>query len=131
MSRIYRRCRKREHGGDALGERLGISRRYSPQAQRLIRLVAAGLSYDISRERRELLCGLSVSDTTVREIAEETGAMMATWQRTEPVAVQEFCQATSSSRASTRPKSGARSSWASSRNAIARSRRRTVAAARH
>ena len=71
---------------------------------------------------------LSVSDTTVREFAQETGAKMATWQRTEPVAVRAFCRATSSSRptarASTGPSGGARSSWTSSRSAIARNRRR-------
>ena len=57
-------------------------------------LAAASWSYDISRERLEELYGLSVSDSIVREIAQETGAKMETWQRTEPVAVQEFCQAT-------------------------------------
>jgi hypothetical protein len=32
-----------------------------------------------------------VSDTTIREIAQETGAKMLTWQRSEPEAVREFC----------------------------------------
>ena len=94
VSRVYRRCVKCDNGGFALDERLGIEGRYSPQAQRLISLAAASWSYDISSERLKELCGLSVSDTTVREIAQETGAKMATWQRTEPVAVQEFCHAT-------------------------------------
>ncbi len=77
-----------------MDERLGINRRYSAQAQRLISLAAASWSYDISRERLEELCGLSVSDKTVHKFAQETGAKMETWQRTEPLAVQEFCQAT-------------------------------------
>jgi len=91
VSRVDRRCVKCDHGGDALDERLEINSRYSPQAPRLICLAAASWSYDISRERLEELCGLSVSDKTVREFAQETGAKMEIWQRTEPVAVQEFC----------------------------------------
>ena len=94
VSRVDRRCVKCDNGGDALDERLGINGRYSPQAQRLISLAAASWSDDVSSERLEELCGLSVSDTTVREIAQETGAKMSIWQRTEPVAVQEFCTST-------------------------------------
>ena len=56
VSRVYRRCVKCDHGGDALDERLGINNGCSPQAQRLIRLAAASWSYDISREQLEELC---------------------------------------------------------------------------
>jgi hypothetical protein len=94
VSRVYRRCVKCQVGGYALDERLGLDGRYSPQARRLISLAAASWSYDLSSTRLQELCGLSVSDTTIREIAQETGAKMLEWQRTEPDAVTDFRQAT-------------------------------------
>lgn len=94
MSRVYRCCVKCQHGGYALDDRLGICGRYSPQARRLISLAAASWSYDLSSERLEELCGLSVSDTSVREIAQETGAQMLEWQRSAPEAVRDFRTAT-------------------------------------
>jgi len=86
---------KCKNGGYALEDRLGIQGRYSPQAQRLVRLAAASWSYDLSSERLEELCGVSVSDTTIREIAQKTGAKILNSQRTEPEALREFCMATS------------------------------------
>jgi hypothetical protein len=94
VSRVYRCCVKCKNGGYALDNRLGIQGRYSPHAQRLVSLAAASWSYDVSSERLEELCGVSLSDTTIREIAQETGAKMLNWQRTEPEAVREFCSAT-------------------------------------
>ncbi len=94
VSRVYRCCVKCKAGGYALDERLGIEGRFSPQARRLISLAAASWSYDVSSERLEELCGLSVSDTSVREIAQETGAKMLEWQRTEPDATRDFRTAT-------------------------------------
>jgi hypothetical protein len=80
-------------GGCALDERLGVEGRYSREAQRLICLAATSWSYDISSDRLEEFCGLSVSDTTIREVAQEHGAKANEWLRTEPVAVQEFREA--------------------------------------
>jgi hypothetical protein len=94
VSRVYRCCVKCQHGGYALDERLGLQGRYSPQARRLISLAAASWSYDVSSARLEELCGLSVSDTSVREIAQATGAEMLEWQRTAPEAVRDFGTAT-------------------------------------
>lgn len=80
-------------GGYLADERLGLAGRYSPNAQRLICLAAGSWSYDISSERLEELCGLKVSDTTIREVAQQHGAQANVWLRTEPAAVQEFREA--------------------------------------
>lgn len=93
VSRIYLRCVKCGGGGYPVDERLGIEGRYSKQAQRLICLAAASWSYDISSDRLKDFCGLSISDTTIREMAQEHGAKANEWLRTEPVAVQEFREA--------------------------------------
>jgi hypothetical protein len=93
VSRIYLRCVKCGAGGYPVDERLGIHGRYSKQAQRLVCLAAASWSYDISSDRLRDFCGLSVSDTTIREVAQEHGAKANEWLRTEPVAVQDFREA--------------------------------------
>jgi len=85
---------KCHNGGYALDERLGVQGRFSPQARRLISLAAASWSYDVSSERLAELCGLSVSDTSIREVAQATGARMLEWQRTTPAAVRAFHTAT-------------------------------------
>ena len=81
---------KWQNGGYALDERLGIQGRYSPQARRLISLAAASWSYDVSSERLEELCGVSVSDTSVGDISQATGTQVLERQRTEPAAVRVF-----------------------------------------
>lgn len=60
----------------------------------MISLAAASWSYDVSSARLAELCGLSVSDTSIREIAQATGAQMLEWQRTKATAVREFHTAT-------------------------------------
>lgn len=64
--------------------------RYSWNAQRLISLAAASWSYDISSHRLKEFCGLEVSDTTIRKVAQEHGAAANAWLRREPEAVKEF-----------------------------------------
>jgi hypothetical protein len=81
-------------GGYLADERLGLCGRYSPNAQRLICLAAGSWSYDVSSQRLEEFCGLKVSDTTIRECAQEHGAQANVWLRTEPLAVKEFRAAT-------------------------------------
>ena len=93
MSRVYFECPKCLNGGCPLDERLGVEGRYSKQAQRLICLAAASWSYDISSDRLEEFCGLSVSDTTIREVAQDHGSKANEWLRLDPVAVQEFREA--------------------------------------
>ncbi|MBX3440183.1 MAG: ISKra4 family transposase [Planctomycetaceae bacterium] len=93
LTRVYFRCVKCQLGGYPVDERLGLCGRYSPHAQRLICLAAGSWSYDIASERLEDLCGLKVSDTTIREMAQQHGAQANAWLREEPVAVQEFREA--------------------------------------
>lgn len=93
LSRVYFRCVKCQTGGYVVDERLGLQGRYSPGAQRLICLAAGSWSYDVSSERLEELCGLHVSDTTIREVAQQHGAQANAWLREEPVAVKEFREA--------------------------------------
>jgi hypothetical protein len=90
ITRVYLRCGTCQAGAYLLDERLGIEGRYSPGARRLICLAAASWSYDLSAARLEELCGLSVSDTTVREVSQAEGAVMLAWQRQEPEAAREF-----------------------------------------
>jgi hypothetical protein len=93
FSRVDFRCSQCTLGAFAADERVGISGRYSPQAQRLICLAGGSWSFDVASERLEELCGLSVSDNTIRELTQEHGAKMLAWQRESFEAVQEFRQA--------------------------------------
>lgn len=90
LSRVYLRCVRCRTGGFVLDERLGISGRYSPNAERLMCLAAASWSYDVSSERLAEFCGLSISDAAIRAHAQQRGADMLDWQRTEWAAVAEF-----------------------------------------
>lgn len=94
ISRIYLKCVKCGIGGHPVDEHLGIEGRYSRQAQQLICLAGASWSYDISSERLEEFCGLKVCDETIRQVSQQHGAQAHEWLRTEPVAVQEFREAT-------------------------------------
>jgi hypothetical protein len=94
VSRIYLRCVKCGDGGYPVDERLGIEGRYSQQAQRLMCLAAASWSYDISSDRLKDFCGLWISDTTIREVAQKHGSKANEWLRLDSVAVQEYREAT-------------------------------------
>ncbi|MBI1313255.1 hypothetical protein GC176_18340 [bacterium] len=56
----------------------------------LASLAAASWSYDISSQRLAELCGLQISENTIREIAQTHGAAMNAWQNTDPQAAREF-----------------------------------------
>jgi hypothetical protein len=90
LSRVYLRCVRCQTGGFVLDDRLGLAGRYSPNAERLLCLAAASWSYDVSSARLEEFCGLSISDTAIREHAQQRGADMLDWQRSEFAAVEEF-----------------------------------------
>lgn len=90
MSRGYFECAPCWQSGYLLDERIGVDGRYSHNAQRLISLAAASWSYDISSDRLAEFCGLKVSDTTIRKVAQEQGATANEWLRTVPEAVKEF-----------------------------------------
>jgi hypothetical protein len=93
VRRIYFRCSRCTRGGYALDERLGIEGRYSPDARRLICLAGGSWSYDVAAERLGEMCGVVVSDTTVRELCQAEGAQMAVWQRTAPEVRTQFEEA--------------------------------------
>lgn len=94
LSRVYFECPACLNGGYPLDERLGVAGRYSRGAQRLICLAGASWSYDVSSERLAELCGLTVSDTTIRELSQQHGAAANAWLREEPAAVATFREAT-------------------------------------
>lgn len=93
VSRVYFRCVKCALGGCPLDERLGVDGRYSPTARRLMCLAAASWSFDMASERLEEFCGLSASDTTIREVAQQHGREMRQWQREEFAAIEAFREA--------------------------------------
>ncbi len=93
FSRVDFRCVKCQSGGYAADERLGLEGRDSPHAQRLICLAAGSWSDDVASEHLEELCGLKISDTTIRECAQEHGALANAWLREEPQGVKDFREA--------------------------------------
>lgn len=90
LRRVYYRCSRCTDGGYALDERLGIQGKYSPDARRLICLAGGSWSYEVAAERLGEMCGVTVSDTTVREVCQAEGAKMAAWQRTAAEVRGEF-----------------------------------------
>lgn len=93
VRRVYCRCSRCADGGYALDRRLGIDGKYSLDARRLICLAGGSWSYDGAAAHLREMCGLIVSDTTVRELCQAEGARMAVWQRTAPAVRTEFVQA--------------------------------------
>ena len=93
LSRVYFECPACRESGYPLDDRLGVEGRYSREAQRLICLAAASWSYEISSQRLQEFCGLTVAETTIREIAQRHGAAANEWLRSAPEAVEEFRQA--------------------------------------
>jgi hypothetical protein len=81
LARGYFECVPCLQSGYPLDVRLGVDGRYSRNAQRLISLAAASWSYDISSDRLAEFCGLKVSDTTIRKVAQEHGAAANEWLR--------------------------------------------------
>jgi hypothetical protein len=93
LQRRYFRCPVGCGGSFPLDERLGLNGYVSRCAQRLLSLAAASWSYDLAAKRLQDFCGLRVSDTTIRAIAQEHGEHMRRWQQREPAACAAFRQA--------------------------------------
>jgi len=72
---------------------MGVSGFVSPQARRLLCLAGASWSFDSSAKFLKELCGLMVSDNTVREVCQQEAAAMACWQRDALEAHVPFRQA--------------------------------------
>lgn len=93
LRRRYLRCPAGCGGTFPLDERLGVKGYVSWQAQRLLSLAAASWSYDQAAEHLHAFCGLRVSDTTIRALAQEHGGHMRRWQHQEPAAAAAFRRA--------------------------------------
>lgn len=59
-------------------------------AQRMVCLAGASWSFDRASEHLHELCGLQVTDTTIRETCQQHGAACRRWQQQEPVASAAF-----------------------------------------
>jgi len=93
LQRRYLRCPVGCGGIFPLDERLGIRSYVTWQAQRLLSLAAVSWSYDQAAELLRAFCGVRVSDTTIRAIAQKHGGQMRRWQQEEPVACAAFKRA--------------------------------------
>jgi hypothetical protein len=76
-----------------LDDRLGVTGSISPQGQRLLCLAGGSWSFDCAAKHLQELCGLKVSDNTVRAVCQQQGKQMAVWQREAPEAREPFQQA--------------------------------------
>ena len=93
LQRVYFVCRVCRMGTHPWDERLGVDGFVSPRARRLLCLAGASWSYDASAKFLQELCGLSVSDNTIRDVCQEEGAVMSRWQRDALEAHLPFRQA--------------------------------------
>jgi hypothetical protein len=85
-----RACRARVH---PLDERLGVVGPVSPQAQRLLCLAGAEMSFERAARLLRELAGLHVCDNTVRGACDRHGRAMRAWQRDDPAAGAAFREA--------------------------------------
>lgn len=72
---------------------LGLDGFLSRQAQRLVCLAAASWSFDRASALLAELCGLRISDTTIRAAAAAAGSRARAWQRTGPAPAAAFAAA--------------------------------------
>lgn len=93
IQRVYFVCRQCKIGAHPLDDRLGVSGSISPQGQRLLCLAGGSWSFDCAAKHLKELCGLSVSDNTIREVCQQQGKQMAAWEREAAEARQPFQQA--------------------------------------
>jgi hypothetical protein len=94
LSRVYFTCDACLTGEYALDTRLGITEFVSPQARRLLALAAASWSFAGAEKHLQQFCGLSVSESKIRDVAQREGQQIAEWQRTANEAQQPFREAT-------------------------------------
>lgn len=65
----------------------------SRQSRRLLCLAGGSWSFDKAALHLQELCGLRVSDNTIRDVCQSEATHMAAWQRTEPEAHEPFKRA--------------------------------------
>lgn len=90
LSRVYFTCNTCLTGQYALETRLGLTEFVSPAARRLVSLAAASWSFAGAEQHLQEFCGLSVSESTIRNVAGREGQQIAAWQRTAEAAQQPF-----------------------------------------
>jgi hypothetical protein len=93
IDRVYFVCRQCKTGAHPLDDRLGVTGSISPQGQRLLCLAGGSWSFDCAAKHLQELCGVKVSDNTVRAVCQQQGKQMATWQREAREAREPFQQA--------------------------------------
>jgi len=65
----------------------------TPQAHRMVTLAGSSWSFDVARDRLKELCGLRVSDETIRRVTEKLGKQAQTWLQSSPAAIEPLAKA--------------------------------------
>jgi hypothetical protein len=65
----------------------------TPQAHRMVTLAGSSWSFDVARDRLKELCGLRVSDETIRRVTEKLGKQAQTWLQSSPAAIEPLQKA--------------------------------------
>jgi hypothetical protein len=94
VERKYYRCAGCGQGVVPLDDWAGMQKgSLTIGARRLACLAASTWSFDNSSEQLREFCGLSISDQTIRRVADEEGRRAAQWMDTAPAATAAFEQA--------------------------------------
>lgn len=87
-----RHCRAKQIPWDAWA---GLTESHlTPQAHRMVTLAGSSWSFDVASARLEELCGLRVSDETIRRVTEKTAKQAEKWLNSSPSAIQPLVDAT-------------------------------------
>lgn len=80
FERAYFECHPCGSGCFVLDERFGVQGLLSVGARRLVCLAGASWSFDAAARSLKKLCGVAVSDSTIRQVCREQGAQMRQWR---------------------------------------------------
>lgn len=93
LRRVYWECHPCGSGCFVADGRLGVDGLVSVGGRRLICLAGASWSYDAAARHLKELCGIAVSDTTIRQVCQEEGGRMRRWQQEAPQVGEAFRKA--------------------------------------
>jgi len=93
LTRQYTECLPCRSLGHVADVRLGLDGRYTVGLRRLAVKVGTMCSFDKAAENLEEFCGIKLSDNTIRDLCQKEAVPMGRWQRTNPVAHEEFTAA--------------------------------------
>ena len=93
LERVYFVCSDCRQGGHPLDERLGVDGSTTVGAERLLCLAGVSWSFDAAAQYLHELCGLRVSDNTVRKVCGRRAAKVDEWQQNDPSAHRPFREA--------------------------------------